>query len=544
MASATWLARSRLARESVHDSRAAREVADGPRREAGEAGGGPAREVVVGVGELVGAARVCGGAGHVAARLRDGGAIGEDHAGDGADDGGVRPGVSHERLLGGVEVRLDAGEVAADHVRADVVDGEFWARADYVGGEGVEPGANRRLLAVAEHDGRDLLDEFAGVRWVVGEHCVADGVGEVVVGLVPLACAAVELCDGVGRLGAQPRGEHVGEEVVVPIPATLIVERHHEEVGALERLEHRGAVGVAGDGVAQRAGQAGEDRGLLQEAPDVLGLPLQHLFHEVVDDEPVVAGEGLDESGGVLAALERQRGKLEGDDPALGARLERLDVCGGEGEPHGLGEVGRGLLGREAQVGGADLDELAPRAQPGERQARIGPRADHDLQVRWQVVDEEGEPVLHLGGVDDVVVVEDQDQFGSGGLEVRGEAADDRLGVARTRGERLVVAASRVPASPLERGDHVTPEHGGIVVALDRARANASRTAVFHTRYPVGEEGRLAEPGWCRDESELRLATGVQALDEARPRDESGSRGRDVELGGEKRTRHGHTSRR
>ena len=58
----------------------------------------------------------------------------------------------------------------------------------------------------------------------------------------------------------------------------------------------------------------------------MLGLALQDLLDQVVDDVAVVAGEAGDEAGDVVAALHRQRRQLEGGDPALGPALQRGDV--------------------------------------------------------------------------------------------------------------------------------------------------------------------------------------------------------------------------
>ena len=118
----------------------------------------------------------------------------------------------------------------------------------------------------------------------------------------------------------------------------------------------------------------------------VLGLALQDLLDQVVDDVAVVAGEAGDEAGDVVAALHRQRRQLERGDPALGAPLQRGDVLGRQRQPHHVVEVGRGLVGGEAQVGGADLDQLAAGPQPGQRQRRVGAAGDHQVQSaagRW-----------------------------------------------------------------------------------------------------------------------------------------------------------------
>ena len=139
-----------------------------------------------------------------------------------------------------------------------------------------------------------------------------------------------------------------------------------------------------------------------------LGLALQHLLDQVVDDVPVVAGEAGDEAGDVVSPLHRERRQLERGDPPFGAPLQRCDVLRRQRQSHHLVEVRRGLVGREAQVGGADLDQLAAPPQPGQRQRRVGAAGDHQVDLRGQVLQQEGHPVLHLARVDDVVVVEHQ----------------------------------------------------------------------------------------------------------------------------------------
>ena len=140
----------------------------------------------------------------------------------------------------------------------------------------------------------------------------------------------------------------------------------------------------------------------------MVGLALQDLLDQVVDDVAVVAGEAGDEAGDVVAPLHRERRQLERGDPAFGAPLQRRDVLRRQVQAHHLVEVRRGLVGREAQVGGADLDELAARPQPSQRQRRVGAAGDHQVQLRREVLEQEGHPVVDVARVDDVVVVEHQ----------------------------------------------------------------------------------------------------------------------------------------
>jgi hypothetical protein len=153
--------------------------------------------------------------------------------------------------------------------------------------------------------------------------------------------------------------EDVREQVVVAVPAAAVVERDHEQVRAVQRLEHGPPAAPAGDGVAQRAAEAVQDGGLDQEAADVGGLPTQHLLDEVVDDVPVVPGEPGDEAGHVVPTPHRQRGQLERGDPAFGASLQGRDVGRSQLESGDVVEVGRRLVEGEAQVSGSDLDQLA-----------------------------------------------------------------------------------------------------------------------------------------------------------------------------------------
>ena len=140
----------------------------------------------------------------------------------------------------------------------------------------------------------------------------------------------------------------------------------------------------------------------------MVGLTVQDLVDQVVDDVPVVPGEAGDEAGDVVAALDRERGQLEGGDPAFGARLQRGDIPRRQVQAHHLVEVRGGLVRREAQIGGADLDELATPPQASQRQRRVGAGRDHQVHRCGQVLQQVRHPALDVGRIDHVVVVEHQ----------------------------------------------------------------------------------------------------------------------------------------
>jgi hypothetical protein len=77
---------------------------------------------------------------------------------------------------------------------------------------------------------------------------------------------------------------------------------------------------------------------------------------------------------------------------------------GGEVQADVVVEVGGNFVGGEAQVGGADLDQLA--AGPAEPTAGAGgAAADHRVDVRWEVPQQERRGVTEVGPVGQVVVV-------------------------------------------------------------------------------------------------------------------------------------------
>ena len=274
----------------------------------------------------------------------------------------------------------------------------------------------------------------------------------------------------------------------------------------------------------------------------MLGLALQHLLGQVVDDVTIIPREAGDEAGHVVSPLHRQRRQLERGDPPLGASLQRGHVPRRQLQAHHLVEVRRGLIGREAQLGRAGLDQLATRSQSCQRQRGIGPAGDHHVQPRRQMVEQERHPVLHIERVDDVVVVEHQHDVAREGAQVV-----EQLGQHRFDRRRLgrMQQGQRTLADPgchrPQRRDHIGPEGCGIVVApIERqprgqpliGRRGRSR------RKPLGEQRRLAEASRCGDEHQLRRGPAVQPLAQPRTRHQTTPRPRDIQLRLEQRGWH------
>ena len=135
---------------------------------------------------------------------------------------------------------------------------------------------------------------------------MADRLGAFAVPLVPLARPPMELRDLLGLLVEQARPQDVGEQVVVAIPLTPVVERDEEQVprssASSVALPPPWPVTASHSGPLSRARIEVCSRKLRTS----LGLPLQDLLDEVVDDVAVVAGEAGDEAGDVVPPLHRE----------------------------------------------------------------------------------------------------------------------------------------------------------------------------------------------------------------------------------------------
>ena len=189
----------------------------------------------------------------------------------------------------------DAVEVVAGHQAADQAEGQDRAVADTSSGSA---SAQPRITASRRsrrsvRDGE--LDQVRGPLDVAGGQRVPDRLLGLAGVRVPRAGPPVQLGD-LGR-AARRAGARAGRRRRGGGSGTSGAGRRagRGKVPALQRLEHLAAPGRLGDGVAERAGEPVEDRRAEQEVADVVGLAVEHLLDEVVDDEPVVAGEPGDE---------------------------------------------------------------------------------------------------------------------------------------------------------------------------------------------------------------------------------------------------------
>ncbi|OQA12271.1 MAG: hypothetical protein BWY63_03772 [Chloroflexi bacterium ADurb.Bin360] len=83
---------------------------------------------------------------------------------------------------------------------------------------------------------------------------------------VPHARTPVQVSDPLGLRLHQSLLQHLGKEMVVTVPAALIIKRYDKQIAALQGLQHSSTVLVSGDGSAQRSTQPIKNSRLQQEA--------------------------------------------------------------------------------------------------------------------------------------------------------------------------------------------------------------------------------------------------------------------------------------
>ena len=137
-----------------------------------------------------------------------------------------------------LDERGHAGGVTGRHARSDERHAEHGPVGEGLGGKRFEPSLQRGLLSSSPQAGEGELDQARGPLEVVPAQRMLDGLSGLAVCLIPVAGSPMQLGDEARLLVEQVGLEHIGEEVVVPVPTTLVVERDEKEVRPVERLQH------------------------------------------------------------------------------------------------------------------------------------------------------------------------------------------------------------------------------------------------------------------------------------------------------------------
>src|SRR5437588_2652617 len=110
-----------------------------------------------------------------------------------------------------------------------------------------------------------LLDQAGGSLKIRGSQRMLYGFSKHLVLFVPGAGTTMQFGHQRGLSLLEAALEHLCKQVVIAVPASLLVQRDHKQVGPVEGFQHRLAPLRAGDGVTERTTEALQDRGMQQK---------------------------------------------------------------------------------------------------------------------------------------------------------------------------------------------------------------------------------------------------------------------------------------
>ena len=97
-----------------------------------------------------------------------------------------------------------------------------------------EPTTKGAFLAALTQERARLLDELRGSVEMSAGQCMAHRLRGVTFPFVPCARPKVELSHHRGLLIDQSRAQNIGEEVVIAVPVSTVVERDEEQIRSIE----------------------------------------------------------------------------------------------------------------------------------------------------------------------------------------------------------------------------------------------------------------------------------------------------------------------
>ncbi len=265
-----------------------------------------------------------------------------------------------------------------------------------------------------------------------------------------------------------------------------------------------------------------QDRGGEQEVARVIGLLVEHLLGQEVEQVAVLGGgDGMDELPPLLRRRSLAQGdldELQGRGPALGASLELRDLGGLQWIVVDVAEQLADLRLGEAQRIGPELGVAAVRLEAGELEARLDERGEHEPAGRRRVAQDLVPEATHLGDRVHVLPVVDDEgaRFGQSlvhfGQEIRRHARPGRARSAHLL-EHRVCATTEARVALADRLDQVADVEGPVaIVAIELVPVAGER----HLALPLPQEGRLAVAGIGGDDRGAARGGIVEPVDQPR----------------------------
>ncbi len=411
-------------------------------------------------------------------------------------------------VVAGLAQDCRGGDRAA-HVEEDPDFGQLEARAlvDQLVRQAVQPFADPRDVAQANERHGTGFDQRGREGAVARGQRVLHGVARMALLRQPFRRLAVQGRDALRVALGKQRTQEIGEEVVVTEPNAFGIERDQEEVRRFDFFQHRGGIGMSGEVGAQRCGDAVENCGFQQEEDRLLRQPTQHVMGEEFGDAAVGAGEAADDGGavGLGPVVERDRGKLQAGDPALGAVLQADDIGALEAKHARAVQEAFGFGEREAERLVVDADHLALHAHRGELQRHETARGENEMERRGRIGQQRIEEAGDLGRGEDMAVVEHEEEIAAARGKVVHQRGEDRIdgkdgAGADERGDVLRDGW----IGPRDGGDEIVEEAAEVIVGGIEREPSGGGAARGEAGRPLRQQGALAEACGGRDHRELR----------------------------------------
>ena len=291
----------------------------------------------------------------------------------------------------------------------------------------------------------------------------------------------------------------------IPGGAAARIGAHDEEIFVLDPFDEGGRPRLFRDRLGELGIEPAANRERFHEGRHVFGKMADDIFPEIILQVRRVPRHVAQVCSRFRPVFEHDRNELEAGGPAVRLVVDQTDLVGFQLQPlRVLVKEGAGFGAAEREVVAFDFGDLPHHAQPPDAERRQGSRREGDVKVAGAVIEQLLHQLMGSRILDMMIIVEHQVEF----TVHRRDIVDDR-------GHRLVDLVTIVlgqkqvvldrHAEPPERGENVRAEAGEQpLVGVKREPGNL-RTRRHQPLSPLGEQGRLAEPGAARHENEARL---------------------------------------
>src|SRR5215208_4480280 len=368
---------------------------------------------------------------------------------------------------------------------------------DHLFGQRLEPPFHGRRLAGGHVFVPMARDQQSDTLIVRGRDGLPNRPLEVASTLQPLVRPFAQRRHEIGPAAHELEEQQLGEEMVVTVPLSLLVQGYYEQVGASELAQEPGGTLPACYRLAKRTLHRPQDRGFEQKLPHFLGEASQDLLSQEADDVAVATPERLYQGVLVLLILQGEGGEVDPRRPPFGPLEQYGEIIRADIQSQLLIQQALGFLLCEGELLGAYLVHLSPGPKPPQRQRWVGPARDDEVNVLGEVLHEEGHRLMRVFLGYELVVIEHQhDLIGQLGELVyeRGKRHSDEVLPRDTHSRENIGCEVLFWHDLAQCLDYMPPQPNQIVVLLVEGDPGEGNLCIFYLT-PVGKERRLPVAG-------------------------------------------------